>query len=54
MSGPELYERRKRRGWSQMTLATALGVHVSTVHRWEMGATPISDKMAKLIRFTLP
>lgn len=54
MSGPEVYERRKRRGWSQMKLATALSVHVSTVHRWEVGASQISEKMAKLIRFILP
>jgi DNA-binding transcriptional regulator YiaG len=54
MSGPELYGRRKRRGWSQMKLATMLGVHVSTVHCWEVGTRQITEKMAKLIRFTLP
>lgn len=54
MSGPEVYERRRRRGWTQAQLAAKLSVDRSTIQRWETGKSTISEKMAKLIRFTLP
>lgn len=54
MDGTDLKERRAAAGWSQMKLATELGVHVMTVSRWERNVDAISPKMEKLIRFTLP
>lgn len=52
MSGPELYEKRKRKGWTQAQLAHRLSVDRSTIQRWETGKSVIREKMAKLIRFT--
>ena len=37
MTGAELAERRRALGLSQYALAAALGVHRSTVKRWEEG-----------------
>ena len=53
MSGPELYEKRKRKGWTQAVLAAKLAVDRSTIQRWECGKTPIPEKMARLIHFVL-
>jgi transcriptional regulator with XRE-family HTH domain len=52
MSGPELFKRRRERGWTQAQLAVRLSVDRSTIQRWENGKVPIPEKMAKLIRFT--
>lgn len=41
MTGPELRTERHRLGWSQSLLAEALGVHWTTVWRWEAGRTPV-------------
>jgi transcriptional regulator with XRE-family HTH domain len=53
MSGPELYERRKRRGWTQSQLAQRLSVDRSSIQRWETGKSAMPEKMAKLIQFTI-
>src|SRR3990167_5234260 len=53
MSGPELVSLRTRRGWTQARLAQALGVAVSTIHRWETGKVPISTAMSIAIRAKL-
>lgn len=53
MTGTELRTARQRLGWSQSRLAEALGVHWTTVWRWEHGRSPIPqnwvpDKLAAL------
>ena len=53
MSGPELVSLRTRRGWTQARLAQALGVALSTIHRWETGKVPISTAMSIAIRAKL-
>ncbi len=40
---------RERLGLSQQELATRLGVHAATIHRWESGKSePIKPYMEKL------
>ncbi len=41
MTAEELRKRRSALGMSQMRLATALGVHVTTVIGWERGRHPM-------------
>lgn len=49
MTPRHLIQRRTELGWSQSQLAQALGVHRSTVHRWEQGTRGIPRMADKLV-----
>ncbi len=46
----ELRKRREALGLTQGELANRLGVHWSTVARWEQGVRQISEPVARLIQ----
>ncbi len=49
MTPREMIQLRASLGWSQNRLAQALGVHRSTVHRWEQGTRGIPRMADKLV-----
>ena len=49
MTGEELLKIRKARNWTQPKMAAELGVTVTTLWRWEKGASPISVMAEKSI-----
>ncbi len=49
MTGEELLKIRKARRWTQPKMAAELGVTVTTLWRWEKGASPIGAMAEKSI-----
>ncbi len=49
VTGLELQKRRRVLGLTQTELAEQLGVHWSTVARWEQGVRKISQPVARLV-----
>lgn len=47
--GASIREARKRKGWSQLALARALGVGNNTVSRWETGVYAVGTDMIFMI-----
>ena len=50
MTQKELHDARSRAGWTQARLASALGVTVTTVSRWETGQRAIDKRTEIAIR----
>lgn len=50
LTGPELRELRRRKGWSQEKLAREIPITSRRVSAWENGEAAISPAMSNLIR----
>ena len=50
MTGRDLQKRRKALRLTQAELAAQLGVHWSTVARWEQGVRAIPEPVARLVK----
>jgi len=54
MTGKELQRLRKARELTQAELAAELGVHWSTVARWEQGVRMIPEPVTRLVKLLSP
>jgi len=50
MDALEFIKIREKLGWNQKEMAKALGVHVSTVNKWESGENPIKKIVEIAVR----
>jgi len=50
MTGEQVREGRRGRGWTQERLASALGVSVATVQSWEQGRRGVPQMAERLMR----
>jgi transcriptional regulator with XRE-family HTH domain len=50
MTAIDMITWREQRGWSQTALARALGVHLSTIFRWETGRSAIPPFLALALK----
>jgi DNA-binding transcriptional regulator YiaG len=50
MTGQQLKAIRKRLGWTQAKVASAVGVSANTVARWERDEVKISEPAARLLQ----
>lgn len=49
----DIFEARKRRGWSQQVLADSVGVDQGTVSKWETGSLTPKGPAAKLLALVI-
>jgi transcriptional regulator with XRE-family HTH domain len=50
MTGKEIRALRQQLGWTQVSLADAVGVTSNTVARWERGEMAISEPTVRLLK----
>jgi transcriptional regulator with XRE-family HTH domain len=53
MTGKEIKEKRKTKGWTQQQLADVIGVHQVTVARWEIDQSKPHPAVMRLIKMLL-
>jgi DNA-binding transcriptional regulator YiaG len=53
MTGSQVRRLRRHEGWTQVQLATHLGVDPNTVARWERGIVSVPEPVARLMRYVV-